>query len=103
MELTKSDREGVGVPEGKVVISGEILGVKWQTTDYGRVLRMLVQDDRGFRVWGSRPSGSGFWKGDHVTFTAHVSSSPDDDKFGYFKYPSKYTPIYRRRRTNGTN
>lgn len=79
--------------------------------------KCLVKDDRGFKVWGTMPSsiaddlynrwyeaikadgaypgdfGRDYWlkdvKGQRVTFTATVTASDDDDRFGFFKRPTK--------------
>jgi len=45
----------------------------------------LVQDDRGFKVWGTSQAD----KGDRVTFMARVEVSQDDPKFGFYKRPTK--------------
>ena len=106
--LDETHVTGENVPEGKVRVSGQVLAVKWQVTQFDKRLCMLVQDYNGFRVWGTRPASSGFWRRDHVTFTAHLSASHGDAKFGYFKYPSgcqtlrKYheNPVRRRTKCN---
>ena len=89
------------VVEGKILVTGEILTVKWQESHYGGALKMLVRDDRGFKVWGTCPTSldnvhtdedgrtSGVVKGDRVAFTATVEASNDDPTFGFFKRPSK--------------
>lgn len=52
-------------------------------------LVMLVQDDRGFKVWGSVPSSiSEAGTGDRVTFSATIEASDKED-FGFFKRPTK--------------
>jgi hypothetical protein len=93
------------VVEGRIVITGEVLSEKWQTSDYGEQHKMLVRDDRGFKVWGSVPAAiemsrfhdadgmyqeiPGVEKGSRVTFTATVEASRDDESFGFFMRPSK--------------
>ena len=57
---------------------------------YGDVLKMLVQDDLGFRVWGSVPvSLEDAERESRITFTATVTASDKDAKFGFFKRPAK--------------
>jgi len=85
----KAHEEGEDVTEGRQVISGTVLALKNQESDWGSVLKMLVQDDRGFRVWGSVPSNLDCNREDHITFTATVSQSDKDSKFGFFKRPTK--------------
>jgi hypothetical protein len=90
------------VVEGRIVVTGEVLTTKWQDSDFGSTLKMLVRDDRGFKVWGSVPKSlQASWssvtgedtpsveKGNRVTFTAQVEKSRDDETFGFFKRPTQ--------------
>jgi len=99
------------ITAGKQMITGEIISTKWvDGFAYGqRVLKMVVKDDRGFKVWGTVPQtiidegvcqaqtkfgpDTSFdydaLKGQRITFTATVQASNDDDKFGFFKRPTK--------------
>lgn len=77
------------VIEGRIPITGEVLSVKWQDNGYGGREVMTVRDDRGFKVWGSTPSGLVVDKGNIITFTATVSKSDRDEAFGFFKRPTK--------------
>ena len=106
-EAVKADERAsaLPVPEGRGVVTGEVLSLKWVDTGYGESLKMLLKDDRGFKVYGSVPKGlmsepkedsEGFqyWterveRGGRVTFTATLSPSDDDPKFGFFKRPAK--------------
>ena len=85
----KIAEKGEPVPAGRTAIAGTVLNTKWQDGMYGSALKMLVQDDRGFKVWGSVPSSIDVEKGDQITFSAAVEPSKDDDKFGFFKRPTK--------------
>jgi len=76
-------------PTGKVEINGVVLATKWQESMYGSTLKMLVKDDRGFKVWGSVPSKLDNVKGRSVSFSATIQPSQDDEKFGFFKRPTK--------------
>lgn len=76
-------------PTGRVAITGEILATKLQESYYGDTWKMLVKDDRGFKVWGSIPSSLHASRGARVTFMAAVEPSRDDDKFGFYKRPTK--------------
>lgn len=73
------------VVEGRIKISGVILGFKVVESDYGTVTKAIVADDRGFRVFGTAPQAGE--KGDHVTFTATVERSRNDPYFGFYKRP----------------
>ena len=89
-------------PQGRVQVVGTIMSVKRVETSFGSQWKMLVRDDSGFKVWGSIPSKlfepeeeNGIWiaaeelKGKRVSFTAAVEPSEDDQKFGFFKRPTK--------------
>ena len=77
------------VPTGRVEVVGTVLGTKVTETRFGPVSKMLVQDERGFKVWGSIPSSLPNPKGEEVRFTATLEASEDDPKFGFFKRPTK--------------
>lgn len=81
----------VPVVTGKVTISGEVKSVKVQYSDFGSTLKMLVLDDRGFKVWGTVPASlqDGIDRGTKVQFNATVEASRDDESFGFFKRPTK--------------
>lgn len=94
----------------RIEITGKILAVKFTETAYGTSEKMLVLDDRGFRVWGTRGEGmlapadrdAGGWierdgefhrpadKGDRVKFTARIEASDDDPAFGFYSRPTRY-------------
>jgi hypothetical protein len=77
-------------PTGRVSITGKVLTTKEQESDFGTQYKMLVEDDRGFRVWGTIPSSIGcVERGARVTFVASVEQSPKDRIFGFYKRPSK--------------
>lgn len=78
------------VVEGRIEITGKVLTVKVVDNMYGRTVKMLVGDDRGFKVWGTRPDS--LWqadKGARVSFTAAVTKSDKDESFGFYKRPTK--------------
>lgn len=99
------------VVTGRIEVTGWLLTTKTQESDYGSTLKMLVMDDRGFKVWGTCPGGiideayemareAGLSEGGvvgalragmkvRVRFTATVERSKDDETFGYFKRPTK--------------
>lgn len=82
------------IPEGRVVIEGIVLSTRAEETMYGETIKMLVKDDRGFKLWGSAASkllsdASGPLKGCRVRFAAQVERSKDDKAFGFYKRPTQ--------------
>ena len=85
--------------EGRRQVTGVILSTKWQDSQYGETLKMLVKEDDGNKVWGTVPTvlqnmtlstqyhdENGMWqeieaplpgglKGQAVVFTATVERS----------------------------
>lgn len=84
-----SEPEPSPVIEGRIVITGKVLSVKWTSSQFGEVCRMIVLDDRGFKVWGTRPAALEAQAGDRVTLTATVKVSEDDPTFGFYSRPAK--------------
>ncbi len=72
-------------PTGRIEITGTVLGFKEQESGFGISVKALIQADSGFKVYGS--AFSGIEKGSRVTFTATVTPSDTDSKFGFFKRP----------------
>lgn len=97
------ERQGAeDIVPGKQVITGEVISAKWVSSEWGDSFKMLVKDERGFKVWGTVPEkiitgvvGSysqidgDDMKGVKVTFTATVTASDDDPQFGFYKRPTK--------------
>lgn len=91
------EAEAESCPEGKHTITGTILSSDYRENTFSyygeQIPKMLVRDDRGFKVWGTVPSvlmRVGLpEKGERVTFTATIEPSDDDRVFGFFKRPSK--------------
>ena len=78
------------VTDGRQVVPGHVLSTKWVDTQYGGSLKMLVRDERGFKLWGSVPASlDSLAKGDRISYSATVEQSNDDPKFGFFKRPTK--------------
>jgi hypothetical protein len=102
VKLAEEFANSADCPQGRVQVVGTVLSVKDVETNFGNVWKMLVRDDSGFKVWGSMPrklrepeDENGQWlaaeelKGKRVSFTAAVEPSEDDQKFGFFKRPTK--------------
>jgi hypothetical protein len=76
--------------EGRHQIAGVLLGTKKQENIFGLVYKILVRDDRGFKLYGTRPDSlSEANKGDKISFFAAIKASDDDPCFGFFKRPTK--------------
>lgn len=116
-EAVQAERDAVDAaradcPEGRIVVTGKVLTLRGQETAFGHVVKMLVEDESGFKVWGTAPSaivddlcdhadslrrmpvrfdGSFGFGGNNprVQFTATITRSDDDRKFGFFKRPAK--------------
>lgn len=84
-----SEPEPSPVVEGRIRVTGTVRSTKWVDNAYGGSLKMLVVDDRGFKVWGSVPSALSVERGDRVAFTATVKASDDDETFGFYSRPAK--------------
>ena len=91
-------------PTGRVKITGTVLAVKVVEGDFGNTTKILVRDDSGFKVWGTRPAIRGplvqesygtrktyicVEKGDRLSFFAAVEPSNDNPKFGFYRRPTK--------------
>ena len=84
--------------EGRHTFRGEILVTKWQASDYGDQLKMLVAEERGFKVWGTAPNAlwndhEGSVKGMTVQFDATLTISEKDECFGFYKRPTKVSVV----------
>jgi len=79
------------VIEGRGEVTGEVLTLKWQDNAYGGALKMLVKDDRGFKLWGTVPRAidQHAERGSRVKFVATVEAKPGEKGFGFFSRPTK--------------
>jgi hypothetical protein len=100
--IEEDKKTAVAIPaellDGRHTIKGEILVTKFQASMYGDVLKMLIKDERGFKVWGTAPNAlweehTGSVKGMIVEFNATVEVSDDDETFGFYKRPTKVNVI----------
>lgn len=94
-----AEAAAIEVPEGRYVLTGEVLSTSLKPTDFGMTLKMTVRDERGFRVHGTAPAalidaigeeepGKGGLTGRKVSFTAAVKQG-DEKGFGFFSRPNK--------------
>lgn len=95
-ELDAERANATPVETGKAVtIEGVVVGTKWVRgyTHYSDdILKLIVRDDRGFKVYGSCPKALYNYdgaKGHRVRFIAGVEASDDDQFFGFYKRPRK--------------
>lgn len=84
---------GVRAPEGRVTVTGKILGFKqWDDDVFGPQCKMIVQSNEGWKVYVTAPAGSGEANvGDEVTFSAALTPSQDDVLFAFGKRPTKFS------------
>jgi hypothetical protein len=83
----------IPAPSGTVEVTGEVISTKWHDSDYGTTLKWTVKDDRGFKVWGTVPTGITVNRGDRVAFTANLTVSDRDEFFAFAKRPRKAVVI----------
>ncbi len=81
------------VPTGTTEIQGIVLSYKFVDNKFSyyqsSIMKFLVLDRRGFKVFGTVPSNIEIDKGTKVKFTANIKPSDDDAKFGFFSRPHK--------------
>lgn len=86
------DAAGVAVPRtvDRIDVEGTVRSVKFVENQYGGSLKMLVEHDTGWKVWGTVPGSLDYPEvGDRVAFVARVEPSTDDKRFGFFSRPTK--------------
>lgn len=86
--------------DGRTTLRGEIACTKEVFNVYGGTLKMLVIDERGFKVWGTAPLAlwddhSGDVRGWKIEFDAALQASDKDETFAFFKRPTKISIIER--------
>lgn len=79
--------KAANAPTGRVQVTGVVLTVKFQESDFGTVQKMLVKDDSGFKVWVTVPAYSELKREQRVSFKATLTPSQDDPKFAFGKRP----------------
>lgn len=88
----QAEKDAAGpVPTGRVTMRGEVVGMKeveYEPRYYGDSgisTKLIIRLENGSKVFGSRFNN--YKKGDQVFFTATVTASKDDAKFGFYKRP----------------
>jgi hypothetical protein len=74
-------------PAGRQTVTGTVLTVKDQESDFGWTRKMLVKLANNARVWVTVPSGAGVERGATVTVTATWTPKDDDTSFAFGKRP----------------
>lgn len=114
LDREKAEAETIAedCPNSRCEIIGVIISFKEHETAFGTSRKMLVRDDRGFKVYGSSieyshlcdlyniddsnvASSMSIRIGDRVSFKATITRSDKDSKFGFFKRP-KFTAFQQR-------
>lgn len=73
---------------------GEVVCLKEDYNDFGMVWKMLVIDERNFKVWSTRPrTEDGIDRGDIIEFDGKLKISDRDEKFGFISRPTKASII----------
>lgn len=94
VERQEREKTAEPCPAGRIWVEGRVLSTKTQENDFGTRCVMTVEDDRGFRVWGTEPStikGAPYGdeiRGRRIKFKATIERSDRDEFFGFFKRPS---------------
>lgn len=87
-------KQAIVSDKGQIII-GKILGFKEELDQYSRsdedsyILKMIVEDSRGFKVYGTCPASLQGKRNDIVQFTANLKPSDNDQYFGFFSRPRK--------------
>lgn len=84
------------VPEGRYMVSGQVIRTRSDETAWGTVMKMTVIDDRGFKVYGTVPNSlldqtyedQKPLTGRKITLTAQVTPGRENG-FGFFSRPTK--------------
>jgi len=74
---------------GRMAIVGKIIATKEIENAYGWSYKMMVRDDRGFKIWVSVPRCVDAKRGMRIGFEAAVTVSDEDPAFGFAKRPTK--------------
>ena len=79
--------------EDRISLEGKIVSTKFVDNDFGGSMKMLFEDNRGFRLWGALPKILNDNKSNldnmSIRFFAQVQVSDNDKCFGFYKRPTK--------------
>jgi hypothetical protein len=69
--------------------TGAVLAIKSTDSAWGIQTKILLLDDRGFKLWGTYPTtGTSYDVGARISFRATLQRSKDDSCFGFFSRPT---------------
>lgn len=74
-------------PEGRVEVSGIVIGSKVVQNDFGTSVKLLVRLTCHNKVWVTKPSGSSAQRGWTVSLRAKFERSRDDEHFAFGSRP----------------
>jgi hypothetical protein len=91
---------GVKAPEGRVEVTGVVLSVKEEQSQFGTAIKIVVKSDDGWKVWTTAPASllsdvrlidevRGALVGKRIKFVAALTRSPSDAAFAFGKRPTK--------------
>lgn len=92
LEAAKEPQPTTPAPEGRVQVTGLVLGTKWKDSEFSRfggTMKMLVRLTCHNKIWCTAPDGVG--KGDTITFTATFQRSNTDQHFAFGSRPKILT------------
>lgn len=76
---------------GKRTITGTLIHTKWQDSPFGYgasgSLKGLIQDDEGYKFWGTIPTAFQGDKGDTISITATIEPKEGEPTFAFYKRP----------------
>lgn len=75
-------------PEGRVEVSGVVVGLKVYESAFGDTLKMTLKLANNAKVWLTVPSKATVERGDKVTVTATFKRSDKDASFAFGKRPT---------------
>jgi len=75
----------------RILVRGTLIARKIpRSFEMGFGVKILVQSEEGWKVWGREPAGlNDAEKGAKVEFMARIQPSKNDPKFGFFSRPTK--------------
>ena len=90
-EVAERAETAAPVVEGRGPVAGVVRSIKTVETDFGTAFKMVVEDDRGFRLYGTVPNVilDDVEVGSRVEFTARLEASRNDEAFGFYSRPTK--------------